>query len=122
MYGSCSGMSGNVRRVGKPSAPVPTLSGLPIGAVNTGSLAGVGGGPCAAALDAHNVSAAVVATNIRTISPPPGRKGERLDHASVRAQDLAVDPATVRAGQEGHDAGDVLGHAEALQGRLGCEA
>ena len=44
MYGSCSGIVGNVRGVGKSSAAAngPTLSGLPTGPVITGS--GAGGG------------------------------------------------------------------------------
>ena len=36
-------------------------------------------------------------------------------HAAVGAQDLAVDPAAVRTREESHDAGDVLGLAQALQ-------
>ena len=39
-------------------------------------------------------------------------------HAAVGAQHLAVDPAAVRAGQEGHDAGDVVRLAQPLE-RLG---
>ena len=37
------------------------------------------------------------------------------DHAAIGAQNLAVDPAAVRAGEKGNRGGDILGHAETLQ-------
>src|SRR5712691_2258746 len=39
----------------------------------------------------------------------------RSDHSAVGAQDLAVDPAAVRADEEGDGGSDVLGRAEPLE-------
>jgi predicted HD superfamily hydrolase involved in NAD metabolism len=47
-----------------------------------------------------------------------GRKtvvGLSSDHAAIGAQRLAVDPAAIRAGEEGDRSGDVVGRAETLQ-------
>lgn len=41
----------------------------------------------------------------KNLPDPP----ERLDHPAIGAQHLAVDPAALRAGEEGHGGGDVLG-------------
>ena len=41
-------------------------------------------------------------------------RGLQSDDAAVGAQHLAVDPAAIGAGEEGHGGGDVIGRAEAL--------
>ena len=48
-------------------------------------------------------------------------RGRRSDDPAIGAQHLAVDPATVRSGEERHRVGDILGLAEPLQRREPCE-
>src|SRR5690349_17676547 len=43
------------------------------------------------------------------------RRCARSDNSAVGAQNLSVDPAAIRAGQEGNHTGDVLGLSQSLE-------